>query len=288
MKKKIKNENEINEEDNTTNFCLTSCIRDINGQLKCDGIRNLSSGCYPLTIDLNGSISFITDKNGNIIYDLSKKTTNNKFSIERYIIEYIDKDNMILSSIKNTTGEVYQMEYIHYVKNNIQRRNIFDHRKGGTLEYIEIPNPKKKTAIIKRKNLIGAEEDTRLFSIERGKFISPSLSNISKIKDIDDVLRFDDVIYSNKEIDKRKYSTTITGYITLDGIMNNKVYDSEIDKIRDISTKEGRLMEGYKIFRNKVKNELDYKFEEEQQIERRKKKFETKSLQLLKNRKVKY
>ena len=276
----------LQNDDYISDFYLITCEKQKDGRLKCTEVINLPRDNYPLSIDLNGAICFIGDKDGNIIYNLSKNTSNNKFKIEKYTVDYIDKGNMIISSIKNTNEEVYQMDYIHFIKNNTQIRNIFDRRKGSTLERFEIPNQNYKTAIIKRKNNMTGFHDTRLFAIDKGKFISPILSDIHKIKESDDILRFDDKVFSNKELDHKRFSTTLIGYITLDGVMGSKVYDTEINAIRDVSTKDGHIMEGYKIFRDKVKNELDYKFEEQRQIENRKKKFQTKALSILKNRKI--
>ena len=276
----------LQNDDYISNFYLITCERQKDGKLKCTEVINLPRDNYPLSIDLNGAICFIGDKDGNIIYDLSKNNkSNNKFKIEKYIVDYIDKDKMVISSLKSTNEEVYQMDYIKFVKNNTQIRNIFDRRKGSTLKKFEIPNPNYKTAIIQRKNNMTGFLDTRLFSIEKGKFISPILSDINKIKESDDILRFDDTVYSNKELDNKRFSTSLIGYITLDGIIGNRVYDTEINAIREVSSKEGHIMEGYKIFRDKIKNELDYKFEEQRQIENRKKKFQEKALSILKNRK---
>lgn len=275
----------IQNDDFISNFYLVTCERKKDGTLECTEVINLPKDNYPLTIDLNGSICFITDKEGNIIEELTKRTKQeNKFRIEKYIVDYIDENKMIISSIKNTNEDVYQTEYINYVENNIQKRILFDHRKGGTLQSIRIPNPNIKTAIIQKLDKDGMQ-DTRLFSIERGKFISPALSSITKVKDDKEIMRYDDLVYSNKIVDGKRQTTTLSGLITLNGIMSNKVYDSNINQIRQISTNDGHLMEAYRNFRERVKEELDYKFEEEMQNKRRKEKCLEKSLMQLKGRK---
>ncbi len=239
-------------------------------------------------IDLDGYECFITDKKGNIIKELTNESPKyTKFRIREYTIDYADENNLIISSIKNTNQEVYQTDFFRFVKNNLQQKNLFDHRKGGTLEYIKIPNKKIKTAIIKRRDNRTGMEDTRLFSIDEMKFISPSFSNINKVKGHNDKLVFEDEITSPKTIDGRNYQTVLTGYINLYGIMACSVYDSRTNNERIFASKSGRLMEQYKKFRDRVKLELNYEFEREKQNEAKMKSIKRKAIKSITGRKNK-
>lgn len=281
---KIAIEKKIEKTEDDSCFFIASCIRLIDGTIKCCGIKNIENGSTGL-IELNNHVNYLIDSKGNIIYELNKNTGRKIDSVlARYIINYAKENNIIITQ-QGKDGKIYQTLYIHYVLNNINKKILFDKRKGGELISIEKPSEEQDTLIIYRKNKNRPFDDMRLFSPEKGKFISPSFSEINKIKG-SNVLRFDDVIESDKEENKKRYKTTLTGFIRLDGIMNNTVYDSEINEIREFASAVGRHIEGYKIFRNKVKKELDYKFEEELQKERKMKKFEEKTLTQLAKRKV--
>jgi hypothetical protein len=264
-------------------FYLAYCVREQNGNLKCCETINLKNNDYSSIVKLDEYICLIVDNNGNIIQELNKKKSkeeNNR--IEKILINYVKDNNLIITSI-NKDNEPLKTSYIHYVRNNIEKRVLYDHNKGGELIYIDLPNEKSDTIVLWRKDKKTLKNDMRLFDAKRGKFVSPSLSKISKTKD-KDILMFDDEIESNKEVNGKKYKTVLTGFITLSGIMNNYVYDNEINCVREIGLKPGRLMESYKRFRNKVKNELDFKFEEELQMARKKAKFENNAKSQLKLR----
>lgn len=264
-------------------FYLAYCVREQNGNLKCCETINLKNNDYSSIVKLDEYICLIVDNNGNIIQELNKKKSkeeNNR--IEKILINYVKDNNLIITSI-NKDNEPLKTSYIHYVRNNIEKRVLYDHNKGGELIYIDLPNEKSDTIVLWRKDKKTLKNDMRLFDAKRGKFVSPSLSKISKTKD-KDILMFDDEIESNKEVNGKKYKTILTGFITLSGIMNNYVYDNEINCVREIGLKPGRLMESYKRFRNKVKNELDFKFEEELQMARKKAKFENNAKSQLKLR----
>ncbi len=272
-------ENQIEYQKQNSKFYIVECVKEMDGSLKCNNVIVLENKDHPKTIKLNNNYYyFVTNCSGNIIHAINKKSQREEREIVSCTVNYVDQNKLVITS-QTYNDEPTETTYISYHPRNLVKRNLFDYRKGGRLLGIEIPNEKKDTIIIKRYNKKIKEADSRLFSVKKGKFISPSFTNIYQTKETGkDILRFDDEVYSNKEVDKRRYMTTLTGFITLDGVIGNQVYDSDLNRPRDIGLKSGKLMEAYKMFRNRVKLELDYKFEEEKQVERRKKKFRENSI----------
>ena len=277
---KRKQENNQNEKDNKfSKFFIAECELQPDGTMVCKKAVNLVNKVIPERIKLDSNYYyFVVDQNGKVMHQLNKRSQREHDPIGFITIHFV-KDNKLVITQETHDNRPVETNYINFVPRNVTKRVLYDIRKGGRLEGIEVPNPNKEVIIITRKNKKTQEYDSRLFSIKRGKFISPSFSRLIKTKDTgDDILMFEDEIKSNKVINKKRYETTITGFITLDGIIGNTVYDSDIERTRDIGLKAGRLMEQYKFFRNRVKEELDYKFEIEKQIEKRKQKFTDQSI----------
>ena len=270
------------DEDKESDFYIAYCVRDRSGNLNCVDTQNINNKDTEGFIYTYNYICFITDKDGNIIHEVNRKQNSEK-KVNRFRLDYV-RDNDIVITEQDDKYVPIKTSFIHYIHNNIEKRVLFDSNKGGELVNISFPNKEKDTLIIWRKDKITGRDDMRLFNVKKGKFISPSLSKITKTKENDSIVMFEDEVLSNKENASKRYKTILTGFITLDGTINNLVYDSEINHTREIGMKPGRLIEGYKRFRNKVKKELDYKFEEEQQIERKKKKFEANAIAQLRLR----
>lgn len=283
--KKIQENNQIEKENKTSKFYIAECELKADGTMMCNNAINLINKTIPERIKLDDNYYyFVVDQNGKVIHQLNKRSQKEHDPIEYITIHYV-KDNKLVITQESQSNRPIETNYINYVPRNVTKRVLYDIRKGGRLEGIEVPNPNKEVIVITRKNKKTQEYDSRLFSIAKGKFISPSFSRLIKTKDTgDDILMFEDDIKSNKVIDKKRYETTLTGFITLDGVIGNTVYDSDIERTRDIGLKAGKLMEQYKYFRNKVKEELDYKFEVEKQVERRKQKFTEQSIIQLKKK----
>ena len=226
------------------------------------------------SIEIDGAVVILTDTNGNILYEINKRDIND----ERKVTTEIAIDNINDKSIVFTLlhgDRPLKTVYINTDKKHRVERELYDCSKGGQLKKIEVPNPDKDAIIITRNNK--KRTDSILFSMNRGRFISPSFSRFEKTEN-DGILRFRDQVFSNKEVDNKRYSTTLTGFITLDGTMTNCVYDEERECTREIGEKEGKLVDGYKKFRERVKAELDYRFEMDAQSVKRMQTFENKSL----------
>lgn len=229
---------------------------------------------YSDSIEIYGDIVLISDRKGNTLYEINTRQVND----EGKIVTDISIDNVNNKSIVFTLyhdDRPLKTVYINANKRRRMQRDLYDCSKGGKLEKIEVPNMDRDAIILTRNNR--KRTDSILFSMDKGRFISPSFSRLERT-DNDGILRFRDQVLSNKEVNNKRYSTTLTGFITLDGTMTNCIYDEERECTREIGEKEGKLVEGYKKFRDRVKKELDYRFEMDAQNVRRMQTFENKSL----------
>ena len=279
--KKIQENNQIDKENKTSKFFIAKCNKQPDGTMDCIAAYNLINKNHPEKIlfdDGDKYYYFVVDQNGKVIHQLNKFSERELIKVTGVTINYVNDNKLVIT--QETNGNTpFETNYINFYPRNITKRKLYDLHKGGALVGIDIPNPNKEVIIITRYNKKAKQYDSRLFSVKKGKFVSPSFSRLCMTKETgEDILRYEDDVHSNKMVNKKQYWTTLIGFITLDGIIGNTVYDTEINQTRDIGLRAGRMMEQYKTFRNRIKSELDYKFEEEKQIERRKQKFSERSI----------
>ena len=271
---KREKDNQAKPKNKNSKFYIVEATRAMDGTMIPNNAILLANKDQPRRIVFNNNYYyFVTDLGGKVLLPINRRSQRMENAISECVIDYVNGTKLVITSKANASVAI-DTQYICNDPRHLSKRVIFDYRKGGRLADIEVPNPDKEVIILRRYNKGTKEMDSRLFSIKRGKFISPSFTTLTKDKKTgNDILRFDDEVYSNKEVDGRRHHTTLTGFITLDGIIGNTVYDSDLNKPRDIGLKAGKIMEAYKAFRSRIKQELDYKFEIEKQNALRKENF---------------
>lgn len=265
---KEKKVNEFNESD----FIVAAYTRAKDGRLcyrSATFLKNDETGI----IKTDGNIILITDQKGKVLYEINRKGNDIEKEVTEIKYDKVSDDKIVFTLYHGE--KALKTVYINNDRKNRMQRDLFDISKGGELVSIETPNPKKNTIVLNRKSRKRTE--AILFSMDKGRFISPSFTRFEKTEN-EDILKFEDLIESDVCKDKRRYNTLITGFISLDGQMANTVYDDDMNQTREIGLKAGKLMEGYKKFRLRVKGELDYMFEVEYQNKKRKQSYENKSI----------
>ena len=255
-------------------FYIVEATRTMDGTMVPNNTILLENKDHPRRIVFNNNYYyFVTNLSGKVLMPINRRSQRMENAITECVIDYVNGTKLVITS-KADASTAIDTQFISNDPGHLSKRVIFDYRKGGRLAEIEVPNPDKEVIILRRYGKSTREMDSRLFSVRKGKFISPSFTTLTKDKQTgNNILRYDDEVYSNKDVEGRRHHTTLTGFITLDGIIGSTVYDSDLNRPRDIGLKAGKMMEAYKTFRNRVKQELDYKFEVEKQNKARKEGF---------------
>ena len=274
----MKRKEQVEETQKKSQFALARAGRTDGGEIFCKKAEELLNDDL-ITINADDDILFITDNSGEIIHELNRRNPKAVTQrVSKVKIDYVNGHNIIFTTF-NYLGYPVQTTFIKYHKNDTVKKVLYDSKKGARLNGITIPNKYAPVVILSFHEQGPNRDQAKLFSCERGKFISPTVSRMQVVsKEHPDILRFEDDVYSNKKVNGMRHTTMLTGFIRLDGIIANSVYDHGIEKEREIGIKSGNLTEGYKSFRNRIKLELDYQFEIEKQDQLRQKKHEDKSL----------
>lgn len=254
---KIKQRIDDLKEDNYL-FYLTEC-RFENGSLEeiIETIA-LEEGKNELIISSPYS-TLLTDKEGNVLKDLSEGN-----SEKSYEIINVKGNDIIITDYQYNQGKngkpiLKKIRVSKYILENGKLKVQLELQKEPNCTGINIKVVDDDTLLIEVKTR--TKREAFLYSISKKEEITPVFSKLEETEN-KNIFRFTDTVESNETIDGKKERANIIGFITKDGVFGDEIFDETINDKRQIDLNTHPDFMQYRSLRHMLSIKLDSIVEE--------------------------
>ena len=210
--------------------------------------------------NMSSNNMMITDKFGNLLLDLKD------FNYDNVLINYVNGNDLIVSNYTLIKPQyVYKKVYNsinHYVYNDIEKNIVLKERffinNDNRLINFEMLNDKKDVFLI--ETIDNFHRKARLYSVSKRKYITPDFTKIEYVENTNyELLKYTDNVESNLLINDISFNSNIIGFITIDGIFYNGVYDEITNKEIECELNSKPNFEEYYNLKKMIQGKLDEK-----------------------------
>lgn len=259
IRERIENIYGESKKDNEPVFYLSDYTVDENGKIIVNELLALDNNMS--NVDISNNL-ILTDRFGNVL--LNQRSDCFEY---RYTILKVDNEEILIDKRKrvNNLELPKNSESVTLYQYKDGRLESIDELKDNNTERIVStiwPCKDKKIVIVKSKK--NDKDNAYLYSLEEKRVISPTFSSLEVVSDTDGkLLRFTDYAESNEKLDSNKLESEIIGYITVDGVLKNTLYDGRTNEVKTVELDTHPNFMQYKAFKNYLSNALDLDIEKE-------------------------
>lgn len=215
---------------------------------------------------LENANQVITDIKGNVLVEAT--TT---FPRTYYKVLSVENDRILLLEQKEKlrkAGVFSELQRIETLKYEIENKKLkledllFDINDNNISISIKKSTSGRNIFIVNIKTK--DKNKSYLYSMEEEKIISPVFSSIEEVENTKGtLLKYTDEIKSNELIHGKAKTKSIIGYISVNGILKDVIYDEGTNSERyfDLSSHPNHMQ--YNSLKNSLSRELDIEVEEE-------------------------
>lgn len=188
----------------------------------------------------------LTDKDGNILLTSYNKTT----------ICYVDKNEIVISTKSHYDDSPICITHYRYNKDKkaLEPLNIIKSEENGLFQSVYVPSNQDGIIIIRTLDKKYKEND-QVYSVNKGRFITPKFTNIQVVRK--DLFKFKDEVESNQTIFNKKIKTNIIGFINTDGIFHNEIYVGHKNDIVPVELNTHDNFMQYNAYKRSIARDLD-------------------------------
>ncbi len=208
----------------------------------------------------NGSITLLTDRDGNVLRTFYKDNVKVLLVNKGDIVIEEDKEEPRKVGTKLVIDTITRYGINHFDHKLSKEEVLYDSKNNFWCE-ITIPNTESNLLLIKKSNRNG--RTSKLYSLDRKEYITPDFYGLEPVVNRGKtVFKYKDFVKSNETINDKPMISSFEGFIDENGIFADQIYFDHSNKVKDVALNDHDNFLQYRALKRLLAIELDAAVEE--------------------------